>query len=80
MEETINAYHEAHEVEYQLLVVIDGEVKIKYTDPDSFDGVAAYSTIADEAMQTLIIDDANSRAEYLVEAEAEMQMEQERGN
>ena len=78
MEETINQFHEAHAVEYIMLVKVDGEVKIKYTDEQSFDGVASYSTLADEAMQRLIIDDANGRAEYLAEAEAENQMEQQK--
>ena len=80
MDEAILKFHEDHEVEYIMQVVVDGEVVVKYTDSQSFDGVSGYAVSADEAMQQYIIDDVNSRAEYAAEAAAEAQMEQERGN
>lgn len=80
MEEAINQFHESHEVVYTLVAVVDGEVVAKFTSDQSADDVASYSALLDEHMQKHIIDDANSRAEYLAEAEAENQIEQERGN
>lgn len=78
MEEAINKFHEEHEVVYTLVATVDGEVIAKFTDDQSADGVAGYAALLDEKMQQHIIDDANGRAEYLAEAEAESQMEAER--
>lgn len=80
MDEAIQKYHEDHEVVYTLMATVDGEVVAKYTSEISADDVSGFATLTDEAMQKHIIDDANARAEYLAESEAEMQMEQERGN
>ncbi|MGV9002381.1 MAG: hypothetical protein ACOH18_05515 [Candidatus Saccharimonadaceae bacterium] len=80
MDEAIQKFHEEHEVVYTLMAVVDGEVVAKHTSSISADDVSGFATLTDEAMQTHIIDDANGRAEYLAESEAETQMEQERGN
>lgn len=79
MEEAIQNYHEEHEVVYTLTATVDGEVIGTYTSDQSADDVAGYAGLLDSAMQQHIIADANDRAEYLAEAEAEAQMEAERG-
>ena len=80
MEDLIQKYHDSHNVVYELRAIVDGKVTIKYTSSISFDDVSGFASLADERMEKDIISDASDRAEYLAEADAEAQMEDERGN
>ena len=63
MDEYITKFHDEHEVEYQLQVVVDGVVVVKYTDGQSFDAVSGYASIADQAMQQHITAEVTGQEE-----------------
>lgn len=80
MDDLIQKYHDSHNVVYELRALVDGEVKIKFTSSISFDDVSGFATLADERMEQDIVSDASDCAEGIAEANAEAQMEDERGN
>ena len=70
-EDLLDEFHEKHEVEYVLQVVVDGEVIAKFTSPLNADDVAGYAWAADRVVEQNINDEEAGR----LESEAEEQLQ-----
>lgn len=73
----LEEFHENHEVEYQLVAVVDGEVIAKQTSSMSADDVSGFAWTIDREVERHVIDEANDKAEYDREAAAEEQLQNE---
>ena len=77
-DEIVEDFHNNHEVEYELRVIIDGEVFVKSTS-----GIDIYDVVSDadnlqEKVNEEALDDERSRLEYEAESAAEDAMERAR--
>ena len=79
-DEIVEDFHNNHEVEYELRVIIDGEVFVKSTSSiDIYDVVSDADNLQDKVNEHAM-DDERDRLEYIAEAQAEAQMQEELDN
>ena len=79
-DEIIEDYHNNHEVVYELRVLVDGEVFVKSTSGiDIYDVVSDADNLQDKVNERAM-DDERDRLEYIAEAQAEAQMQEELDN
>ena len=79
-DEIVEDFHNNHEVEYELRVIIDGEVFVKSTSGiDIFDVVSDADNLQEKVNEEAL-DEERSRLEYEAESAAEAQMQEELDN
>lgn len=76
-DEIIEDYHNNHEVEYILMVKVDGEVFVQSTSSIDINDVVSDSDNLQEKVNEEALDEERGRLEYLAESVAEDQMQNE---
>lgn len=79
-DEIIEDFHNNHEVEYELRVIIDGEVFVKSTSSIDIYDVISDADNLQEKVNEYDMDDERNRLEYIAEAQAEALMQEELDN
>ena len=79
-DEIIEDYHNNHEVVYELRVLVDGEVFVKSTSSIDINDVVSDSDNLQEKVNEAALDEERDRLEYIAEARAEDQMQEEMDN
>lgn len=77
-DEIIEDFH--NEVEYELRVIIDGEVFVKSTSSIDIYDVISDADNLQEKVNEYAMDDERNRLEYIAEAQAEALMQEELDN
>lgn len=78
IDDIVQEFHDNHEVEYVLMVKVDGEVLGKYTSGIDASDVSCESDHIDELVQKAALAEVEDKATYEEEAKAEAQMEEAR--
>jgi len=70
MQGLVEDFIEENDVEFKLVVVVNGEEVIKYTSTESFDDVSSYAELADRSFDKYVM--TNLEFERDVEDEAQL--------
>lgn len=76
-DEIIEDYHNNHEVEYILMVKVDGEVFVKSTSSIDINDVVSDADNLQDKVNEAAVQEESDRLEYLAESQAEDQMQNE---
>lgn len=78
MQEIIEDYIENNDVIFEMRVLVDGEPIVRYTSLQSFDDVASFAELADEAFNSYVLSNEQDRLDLAAESELETLMDDKR--
>jgi len=78
MQELIEQFIEDNDVEFKLVVVVNGEEIVKYTSNDSFDDVTGYSDLADRSFERYVMASLEDEKDLREEDELENLLDEKR--
>lgn len=79
MQGLVEDFIEENDVEFKLVVVVNGEEIIKYTSIESFDDVSGYAELADRAFDKYVVANIEDERELEAEAQLEESLDNKRG-